>query len=365
MEYRISTRLTKLESSKFFTCLLQLNQSAEEVIFPPQYSDVYPHYLSYLSSPPSIMSTTLLIPLIPLIPLMPLTSLNQAKRCFELYQYLDDEQYFKVVLQQYFDYLVNPTLIQDINLQEYKDELYFKDQLNILNNRIMYCHQKLLSEINDDLGREIKLSCPYLLLTEDDVSDKVFFKQWLINNYNKRFTFSDIILYSHITSFYEDGNQYQRSVRSFMPQYSVPCKMNLRSHGNHLSWGYNSEQLQSQQKNKDFVFGRLQSISPYYFGNCHGVIRSWYVSTGLPQSEHSWNDGVQDGYYRQWFNKKDHLLETGNYRNGYRCGTTKKWYENRQLREESEYKDGKLHGWYKKWTITGQLERSCEYKNGY
>lgn len=351
MEYRISTHLTRLESSKFFTGLLQLNQSAEEVIFPPQYFDVYPHYLSYLTS---------------LTSLIPLTSLDQVKRCFELYQYLDDEQYFKILLQQYFDYLVSPPLIQDINLQKHEDEQYFKNQLNILNNRIMYFHLKLLSEINDDLGREIKLFCPYLLLTEEDIEDKTFFKQWMKNNYNKSFAFSDIIFYSHITLFYEDGNQQKLSIRSFMPQYNVPCKMNFKFHNNHLFWSYSSpEKVSDDKREKDIIFGRLQCIIPYYFGNCHGVIKSWYTSTGLPQAEHSWNDGVQDGYYRQWFNKKDYMLETGNYRDGHRCGTIKKWYENGQLREELNYKEGKLHGWCKKWTITGQLEYSCEYKNGY
>ena len=381
----ISVNLCKLKNSKFFCGLLQFTNgnnsnttNVDTILFPDQYSDVYHHYMWYLTS--SHITT------VPgyTLPIKYTESIKLVKRCFELYQYLDDSEYFKVVLQQYFDTLVSDNIIADLNIfgnrsciidnndggnsnndndgcgngdccgNGYGDDEYvFKDKLTMLNSRMLMFHNDVMSSLNSDLSREIQLHCPYLLLSQQDVDNKVLFDLWLSLNHDANYRFGNIILYTHVSLFYPNNQ-----IKSFLPQYSIIGKTNLRFHGLHLAWYQN---------------GNIERKTPYLFGECHGINRSWFIDTGLPSSEYSWRHGLPHGIYTIWRDHPDFIiLETGYHIDGKREGLYRKWYsynniddKQHQLKEECYYRKGKKHGLCREWLPDGKLKYECHYTHGY
>ena len=94
-----------------------------------------------------------------------------------------------------------------------------------------------------------------------------------------------------------------------------------------------------------------------------GLLVEYYSVEDL-KSVIEYVDGKKQGYERHRF-KNGSLAMERFYRNGFKTGIHKAWWENGTLKFEYHFNDkGEFHGQVNEWSPSGQLYMSFNYKNG-
>jgi len=183
--------------------------------------------------------------------------------CFELCNYVDDEQF-----------LVH-CVIMMFELLSLQDVIKFVDT----------CKE----HINAYIEYNVLLHYPLFMVPDILFNDKKFFDAWtVINNYNEFIIGDDVYMYIIIRYGDDDGNRL-----NMKPHHKLITDVNFTIHGTELSWYYDDD-YSSGVKN------HIHFETPYVKDSKHGISYEYYVSGEL-HAEYYYDNNLLHGTSRIWY----------------------------------------------------------------
>ena len=183
----------------------------------------------------------------------------------------------------------------------------------------------IISELHDELKRQIYLTVPFVFVPENYQDDNMFFNQWIAINNNKH-----IILdgkYSYHNKYYgtKDGNWY-----TFVSHYKLVTD-NYTVYGIGREWmrnpdtgtlamiwnyKYNKQEYKHGKQQRWYLDGTLKEEMYYNDGIITGECKGYYPS-GLPKHLYHYNNqGDTIGVFKQWSSdgtlKDDLIIDDNN-----------------------------------------------------
>jgi hypothetical protein len=254
---------TRIEYSVLFHNIIKDCDSNNEVYFPAQYNDVFEDYILYLDCCH--------------------IELSSIKRCLELCHYLEDNNYFCLLVKQLFI-----IWSRDITLFKYATSLSI--------------------DINDlnyiDLQSDIYIQSPYQFLPDYYVADNKMFDKWLTANENKIFYIQDKDYYHGNGNSNEYCRVYYHKI--FRQKDKKTIVVPYLMHGSNIRSSY-----KHGKEREWYESGRLKEVRPYHYDkkvdvhigyhdndDNHMMFQDYYFDGSLQRSK-IWrlsDDKQVDGY---------------------------------------------------------------------